>query len=237
MEIKNKSEKVVAMKTHKLIIRILAGLVVHPLLLLIVLHRKYGRILTGVFIVSWLLLISLFLYGWFFCEPGLRKLYYACNYDSKEIRVVEGNDFKFHKKGYSESYQMDSEYYIKHRILLIPESKSIPVQYKFSGKMLVEFYDEKGLLLDSFEVSKPVKLFREEEDDYYDDYLIYRGKNSSFITSVFAFELGEIPFDLIRGKQERLKNMKIKITVLSPEEGLLEYCDSATLIVIPDLRL
>jgi len=115
--------------------------------------------------------------------------------------------------------------------LLIPQSKAVPVEYKFDGEMLIEIYDKNCQLLHSFKTNKPVNLLREGNDDYFEDYLVYIGKNTSHVTSVFAFELGEIPFDLIRLKWSRLKNMEIKITVVKPDNALLEFCDKATLVL------
>jgi hypothetical protein len=163
------------------------------------------------------------------------KLFYT--YDVDEIRVLEESDFPFYEESYSASYKFNSKYYLSHRILLIPESKSVPVQYDFDGEMLIEIFDKNEQLLHSFNVSEPEKLFRKGKDDYFDDYLVYIGENDSHATSVFAFELGEIPFNLIRLKWSRLKNMDVKITVLKSEKGLQEFCDKATLVIVPDLRL
>jgi len=103
--------------------------------------------------------------------------------------------------------------------------------------MFIEIFDKNKRHLYSFKTSQVRNLLREGEKDYFGNYLVYNGKNSSSASSVFAFELGEIPFDLIRLKWSRLKNMEIKIAVLKPEKGLLEFCDKATLVIIPDLRL
>ena len=221
----------------KMFWKILLALLVCPLSLLVIRHKKFWTffwvLLLLQFSLSFVLVFLLFLHNCVLGE-GLRLFY---TYNKDEIRVVEDSDFLFYKEGYTASYKLNSKYYVSHRILLIPESKSVPVQYEFNGEMLIEIYDKNHRLLHSFKVNKPVNLLREGKDDYFDDYLVYIGKNTSHVTSVFSFELGEIPFSLIRLKWSRLKDMEIKITVLKPEKGLLEFCDRATLVIIPDLRL
>jgi len=219
------------MVRSKIFWRIVLCLLVCPLLLLVVKHRKFWMFLGVVLSIPFLL----FLHNWIFSEGGFRRLYYFATYNKDEIRVIEDNVFLFYEEGHTKSYELNSKYYVAHRILLIPKSKSVPVQYKFDGELLVEIYDKKNKLLHSFKTNKPINLLREGNDDYFGDYLVYRGKNTSQATSVFAFELGEIPFSLIRFKRSRLKNMEIKITVLRAEKKLKEYCDIATLIIIPDL--
>ncbi len=132
---------------------------------------------------------------------------------------------------------MNSGYYASHRILLIPESKFVPVEYEFRGEICIEVYDKDHKLLHSVKVNDPAKIFRSGTEDYFPDYVLYKGPDKSFASSMFAFELGEIPFDLVRLKWYRLKSMEIRVTVLEPEEGLLQYCDSASLVIIPDLIL
>jgi len=218
------------MVRSKIFWRIVLCLLVCPLLLLVVKHRKFWMFWGAALLIPFLV----FLHNCVFSEAGFRGLYYLATYNENEIRVVEDNDFHFYEEGYVKSYKLNSKYYIAHRILLIPETKLVPVQYKFDGEMLIEIYDGKKLL-HSFRTSKPINLLREGNEDYLGDYLVYRGKNTSHVTSVFAFELGEIPFNLIRFKWNRLKNMDIKITVLRAEKKLKEYCNIATLIIIPDL--
>jgi hypothetical protein len=132
---------------------------------------------------------------------------------------------------------LNSGYYASHRILLIPESKFVPVEYEFRGEICIEVYDKDHKLLHSVKVNDPAKIFRSGTEDYFPDYVLYKGPDKSFASSMFAFELGEIPFDLVRLKWYRLKSMEIRVTVLEPEEGLLQYCDSASLVIIPDLIL
>ena len=200
---------------------------------ILVRHRRFRVVMGILLLLLFLSTTLLIVYHCVFDE--LSKLFYAYNKD--EVRVVEDSDFPFYEKNYTEKYKLNSKYYLSHRILLIPDSKSIPIHYEFDGEMLIEIFDKNHQLLHSFKTNKPINLLREGTDDYFEDYLIYIGKNTSHVTSVFAFELGEIPFDLIRLKWNRLKNMKIKITVLKPEKKLLEFCDRATLVIIPDLRL
>ena len=165
---------------------------------------------------------------------GLR-LYYLETYNKDEIRVIENGEFLFYKMGFATSYKLNSRYYVSHRILLIPGTKSVPVQYEFNGKIFIEIYDKNDKLLHSFKTNKPTNRLRQGKDDNYTTYLSYNWNYASNATSTFAFELGEIPFDLIRLKWSRLKSMVV--TVLEPEKDLLEFCDKATLVVIPDLRL
>lgn len=182
-------------------------------------------------------LISLFIIDWIFYAGGLKRIYYFhFKYDKDKIRVLEEKDFPFYKVGFSKSYTLNSSYYVPHRLLLIPESKSVPVQYEFGGEILVEIYDKKDVLLHSFTVDKPINIYRKEKEDYYGNYMIYCGGQRRDSSSIFAFELGEISFNIIRFKWDRLKNMVIKVTVIKPDENLKEYCDSATLVIIPDLQ-
>jgi hypothetical protein len=163
------------------------------------------------------------------------KLFYT--YEKDKIRVVEDAEFLFDQKDHTESYKLNSSYYASHRMLLIPESKSVPVEYEFRGKIYIEMYDKDQNLLHSVKVDEPDKIFRQGKEDRFENYVLYKGPDKSFASSVFAFELGEIPFELIRLKWRRLKSMTIKITVIEPEKGLLQYCDRASLVIIPDLRL
>ncbi len=225
------------MNKYRLWGRILSALLVNPLLLLVIKHKKYWTFFWCVLVIPWMIFGLLFLHNWHYSEGGIRKIYYFDTYKANEVRVVEDNNFLFYEDGYSKEYTLNSKYYIAHRILLIPDSKSVPVDYKFDGRIHVEMFDKEMQLLHSFDVDKPVNLLREGTEDYFVDYLVYNGYNSSHVTSVFAFELGSIPFDLFRSHKERLKNMKIRVTILRPEMKLLEHCDKVTLVIIPDLQL
>ena len=218
---------------RKMLWKVFWALLVCPLSLLLIKHRKFWRYFWIILLLQFLTLLSLFSYNCIFGE-GMRLFY---TYNKDEVRVVKDHNFHFYEEGYTTSYKLNSKYYVSHRILLIPNSKSVPVDYEFNGKILVEIYDKNHQLLHSFEADKPINILREGNEDYFEDYLVYIGKNTSKATSVFAFELGQIPFDLIRLKWSRLKNMEVKITVLKPEKGLLKFCDKATLVIIPDLRL
>lgn len=191
-----------------------------------------------VFLIILVVPVLYFLIEWCCFAGGIKRVYYNLTYNKDRIRVIENNNFLFYEEGYTGSYKLNSKYYVPHRILLIPESKLVPVQYEFDGEILIEIYDDDNKLLYSFKVNKPKKLLREgKDDDYYGNYLVYNGKNTSHASSIFAFELGEIPFDLIRFKWNRLKNMKIKITVLRADKCLKEFCDRVALVIIPNLSL
>lgn len=220
------------MAKYKIAGKIFCALFVCPLSLLVIWHRKFWMFFWIILALQFSLLV-VFLSNLVLSE-GMRLFY---KYDKDAIRVVKDNNFLFYQQGYTETYKLSSKYYVSHRILLIPESKSVPVQYEFDGEMRIEIYDINKKFLYSYVTNKPVNILREETEDCFEDYLIYIGKNTSRVTSVFAFELGEIPFDLIRLKWSRLNNMEIKITVLKPAKNLLEFCNRATLVIIPDLRL
>ena len=136
----------------------------------------------------------LFLVEWCFFAGGVKRLYYVQMYNKDKIRVVEDLGFHYDVKGYSQEYALNSSYYVPHRILLIPESKLVPVDYEFSGSFLIELFDSKGNPLKSFVVEKPRSIFRKNNVDYYGNYLIYHGKQRKVASSIFAFDLGEIPF-------------------------------------------
>jgi hypothetical protein len=161
------------MLSYKTFWKILLALLVCPLSLLVIRHRKFWTffwfLLLLQFSLSFLLVFSLFLYDGIFGE-GLRLFY---TYNKDEIRVVEDSDFLFYKEGYTTSYKLNSKYYVSHRILLIPESKSVPVQYKFDGEMLIEIYDKNLQLLRSFKVNKPINLLRKGEDKILHMKLLY----------------------------------------------------------------
>ena len=193
-------------------------------------------------VIAYLIFLALyFLSDWFLSEGASKRLYYNFwNYNSDKIRAVDDNDFLFYKEGYSKTYTLNSDYYMSHRILLIPESKTVPIGYKYNGEFLIEILDNNNNLLKSTRVDTFGTILRRKESeggDYFNNYLIYVGKEPRDAGSVFAFEIGEMPFDLIRLKWGRLKNMKIKVSIVKPENGLLEYCDTARLVIIPDLRL
>ncbi len=221
------------MNKHRRWGRILSALLVNPLLLLIIKHKKYWTFFWCVLVIPWMIFAVLFLHNWHYSEGGFKQLYYLVAYKPNDIRVVEDDNFHFYQKEYCQDYTLDSKYYIAHRLLLIPDSKSVPIDYKFDGNIRIEIFDDKMQLLNSFDVDKPPKLFREGTEDYFDNYLMYNNYNSSYATSMFAFELGEIPFELLRSHKDGLK---IRVTVLMPERKLLEYTDKATLVIIPDLR-
>jgi energy-coupling factor transporter transmembrane protein EcfT len=220
------------MLNYKTLGRIILALAVCPLSLFVIWHRKFWKFFWFLLLSQFLLFLLLIFYNCIFYE-GM-KLFYT--YDVDEIRVVEDSSFLFDEMGYSASYKLNSKYYLSHRILLIPEPSTIPVEYEYNGQMLIEIFDKNKQLLHSFKADKPGSLLRLTENDYIDNYMAYAGSNYSHSTSVFAFELGEIPFNLIRLKRSRLKNMVIKVTVLKPEKGLQEFCEKATLVIVPDLR-
>ncbi len=187
-------------------------------------------------LVPFTLLILYFLVEWLFYPGGLKRIYYFhYKYDKDTIRIVEDKDFPYNVEGYSQIYTLNSSYYVPHRILLIPESKSVPLHYEFCGEILVEIYDKNNNLVYSFTAAKPFNIHRKEKEDYYGNYLIYGKRQFRNATSIFAFELGEIPFSIIRLRWDRLKNMQIRITVLKSDENLQKYCDSVTLVIIPSL--
>lgn len=196
-----------------------------PLTIFVICHKKFW--------LFWAIAVSLILLVFFTQILIVGYTFYCLDtYNEEEIRVVEDTDFLFFKSGHSESYSLNSKYYCAHRVLLIPNSKKVPLQYEFKGDIFVEVYSKNNKLLDSFNFKHPKKILREGIDDNFGDYSIYRGKNTSRSTSVFAFESAEIPFHWVG-----LKNMKVKLTVIKPDKDLLEFCDSATLAVIPDLRM
>ncbi len=196
--------------------------------------RKKVFVFLVVFFL-FLLPIVFVLTEWYFCGGGVKTIYYLWKYDENEIRVVEDDDFAFYKEGYSKIYDLGSDYYIAHRILLIPESKSVPIEYEYNGEILIEIFDSNSNLLQSTLVNEFNAIWRRGNSDHHGNYLIYGGTQRKDANSVFAFELGDIPFDLIRLKWKRLKDMKIKVTVIKPDKGLQEFCESATLVIIPDL--
>jgi len=160
------------------------------------------------------------------------KFYCLATYNEADIRTLEDADFRFYELGYSRSYSLNSKYYCAHRMLLMPASTQVPVQCEFKGKILVEVYSDSNKLLESFSFEHPKKLLREGLNDTFDDYSIYRGRNTAQSTSVFAFESDGIAF-----RWGGLRNMRVKLTVTKPDNELLEFCDSAALIIIPDLRM
>lgn len=179
-----------------------------------------------------------FMIEWCFAGGGFKVLYYNFyGYDPNKVRVVEDSDFLFSKKGYSRTYILNSDFYVGHRILLIPEAKTVPIEYEYSGEILIEIFDSNNSLLQSSRVNRfNVILRRKKEGDFYGNYLIYVGRAPRNASSVFAFELGDIPFDLVRLKWKRLRSMKVRVTVVKPDKGLQELSESATLVIIPDLR-
>lgn len=198
------------------------------------------KVKKKVAIVFWFILLTPILLcsmEYFFGEGGLKRIYYIETYDKDKVRVVDDDDFIFYEEGYARTYKLNSTYCLSHRILLIPDSILVPVQYEFNGEILIEIFDNHNEPLYSFKVIKPINLLREGKDDYYGNYLVYNGKQSSRSTSVFAFELGDVPYKLIGFRRNRLKDMEIKVTVLRPDQNLREFCESAELVIIPDLRL
>jgi hypothetical protein len=189
--------------------------------------------------LSLLLLVMLFLAEWAFAPGGFKNVYYNFfGYDAGKVRVAVDPNFNFFEEGYTKSLKLNSKYYISHRILLIPNSKTVPVDYEFKGEIFIECCDKNGKNLHSFTVKKPEKVLRKGKEDYFGNYLVYVSRyNPSNASSLFAFELGEIPFELFCMKWNRLKEMQIRITVIKADEQLKSFCDSAELIVIPDLRM
>jgi hypothetical protein len=182
--------------------------------------------------------IGLILFEWVFFGGGIKRIYYNhWRYDKNKVRVVEDDNFLFYRDGYSKIYTLNSSYYVAHRILLIPESKSVPIEFEYSGEIRIEIFDSNNNLLKSTLVNNFNVIWRKGNSDYYGNHLIYGGKQRRYASSVFAFELGTIPFDLVRLKWKRLKNMKIRITVIKPDKDLQKFCKSATLVIIPDLSL
>ncbi len=194
-----------------------------------------------IFLVLFCLLFSpigLFFVEWIFFGGGIKRVYYRhWRYDKNKVRVVEDDNFLFYKDGYSNIYTLNSSYYVAHRILLIPESKSVPIEYEYSGEILIEIFDGNSNLLQSTLVNNFNVIWRRGGDYYQGSYLIYGETQRRHASSVFGFELGRIPFDLIRLKWKRLKNMKIRVTVTKPDKDLQKFCKSATLVIIPDLTL
>ena len=181
-----------------------------------------------------ILLIAFFFIEWAFAPGGFKKVYYNAFYEPNEVQVAVDPNFHFFKKGYTADLKLDSKYYVSHRILLFIKSKNVPVDYHFSGQIKIEFFI-KDELLESFLVESPANIWRREEYDYYGNYLVYGTTQKRFAKSTRAFELAEIPFNLFCLKWSRLKNMRIRVTVIKPDEGLQEFCESATLVIIPDL--
>ena len=163
-------------------------------------------------------------------------LFYELTYDADKFRVIEDKAFKFDEENFIASYKLNSQYYISHRILLIPESKSVPIDYEFKGEMDIEIYDKDDQLMLSYKSNNSKKILKSDGDPFVGTFLEYNDVGRLNETAVFAFELGDIPFELIKLKWERLKNMKIIVTVIKPDLELKRYCENATLVVIPNLR-
>lgn len=186
--------------------------------------------------LSLLLLVISFFAEWAFVPGGFKKVYYNAFYESNDVQVAVDPNFHFFEKGYTADLKLDSKYYISHRVLLFIKSKNVPVDYHFSGQIKFELFI-KDKLIKSFLVESAANLWRREEYDYYGNYMVYGTTQKRFAKSTRAFELAEIPFKLFCLKWGRLTNMKIMVTVVKADEQLKSFCDSAELIVIPDLRM
>ena len=199
-------------------------------------YKKFAIYLSAALWALFLLFVVSLVQNWFF-DQGVRRSYYRFYaYDENKIRVVTDKNFLFYEEGHTASYNLNSNYGVAHRILLIPESKTVPVGYQFQGELLIELYDDAELLHSTI-INTPMHLLRDTDNDDFKNYWAYLGCTGLHPTSVFAFELGEIPFSIIRPRRGKLENIEIKITVLKRDEKLKQYCDKATLIIIPDLRL
>jgi hypothetical protein len=190
------------------------------------------------FILIFALILIPILYEWFFLAGGFKRIFYTLTYDKDKIRVVEDVNFPVLQSGFEKEYNLDSDYYVNHRILLIPHSREIPADYVYDGEFSIELFNSSGELLNLQDIEKPISVLRPNCDkDYFGKYIIYVGVPPSKAGSVFAFEIGEIPFDIIRLKPNRLHNMKVKITAVKVDQNISQYCQEATLVIIPDLRM
>ena len=177
---------------------------------------------------------------WVFAAGGSKRIYYGhAAYYNDTVRVVDDSDFKLYEPGYSKTYTLNSSYYVSHRILLVPDSKSVPVDYDYKGEFLIEMFDGSGRPLKSTRTGNIGKIFRGKgiDADHYGNYMVYVGSQLKKAGSVYAFEIGEIPFDLLCLKWSRLKTMQVRVSVVKADERLREFCQSASLVIIPDLRL
>jgi len=147
-------------------------------------HIKKQEILLLllIFTIPILLLLCLAVYGtiYLLSHEYLRS-HYLTKYNKAEIRVVEDSNFPFYKEGHSSSYKLNSKYYVSHRILLIPDSKSIPTCYEYKGDFRIEIYSSQGQLLYTCETSQPETILRARNNDSFETYLIYTGENTKTV--------------------------------------------------------
>lgn len=192
------------------------------------------KILLFVFLLC-LLPIILILFEWCFFGGGFKRIYYNVFYEPNGVQVAVDSNFRFYEKGYTADLKLNSRYYVPHRILLYIKTKNVPVDYNYSGQIKLELFI-KDKLLESYLVESPVNLWR-REDDYFGNYTAYGTTQERFAESTRAFELAEITFNLFRFKWGRLKNMRIRATVIEPDKQLKQFCDNAELVIVPDLRM
>jgi hypothetical protein len=200
--------------------------------------KKQGRKINWLILALILAIPVLFVLSeWLFFGGGFKRIYYRHFCEPDSWQVVKDDDFPVGREGFVKKYKLSSDYYVPHRILLVPNCFDVPADYELKGQFQIDIFDEKGNLLERQESKKAVNICRSGKDDYYGNYMAYIGTQPKKAASIYGFEIGYIPFNLIRLKPGRTKNMEIEITVIEPAYELNEFCGEVSLLIIPDLRL
>lgn len=147
-----------------------------------------------------------------FCfSLDIRHLYHLLIQPEDLYNPIIKDDFSFHKKGFSKTYELKPKYFDYYDMGIVFNENNISSNYKFSGKLLVEFFYKDKLVSDAT-VSQIAAAWPSKTDD---------SKYREIALFSFAIPISK----------KYKKDISIRITVLEEDEVLKEYKDSIQLFV------
>ncbi len=155
-------------------------------------------------------LLALFIWRTASSSVGIRHYLHLMLPKADLYQPIIQEDFPFSEKNSSKLYQLKARQYDFYQVSIYSNNESIPIGYRFKGKVLIELYDGKNII-ETTAVDNAVAYFGSD-------------KNRDRYKEISLYEF-PIPY---KGKY---KNLFLKVTVLEPDPKLLDFDSSYQLRV------
>ncbi len=146
------------------------------------------------FLISVILLLISFKY--ISSQPGLAHFFNSIAPKVDLYKSIVQDNFNLSEKGFNRIYKLNAKYHDIYQISFYSDTESIPIDYIYKGRLLIELYNDIHVL-ESVIVEKPIAYFgSENKRDRYKEFSMY-----------------EFPIPY-KGNSD---NLYVKITVLEPD--------------------
>ncbi|MBU0708028.1 hypothetical protein KKG41_06685 [Patescibacteria group bacterium] len=161
-------------------------------------------IVIGVFVYR-------FIFGFFPIPIGIRHLAHWIAPPKDLFQPILEDKFLFYEKGFTKTYHLKPKYFGGYYIGFFVGGEGITSKYKFKGKLDVEFFWKDKFLFKDGATGWVSAAYSKNAMTYFSEVDLYR-------------------FDIpLEGKY--VKEVRVKITVLEPDEELEQFGDLITLFI------